>query len=995
MKFPLYHEDISHLHVNMLPNRAYFIPYADKAAMLQDDRKQSQRVVMLTGEWHFGYYDSFLDLPEDVFAPEATPDMIPVPSVWQCHGYDNHQYTNVRFPIPYDPPYVPVENPCGLYTRTFQWKAEEGERATLHFEGVDSCMYVWVNGEFVGYSQVSHSTSAFDVTDKVHDGENTITVLVLKWCDGTYFEDQDKLRMSGIFRDVYLLRRSASHLTDYFIHTNLNDTFTAADINVELEKEGGAPVVWQLLDAEGKEIASGKTDGAAIDFHMDAIRLWSSEDPYLYTLILNCGGEWIMEKVGLRRIYIENGVVKLNGQAIKFKGVNRHDSDPYVGAAVGMKEMLRDLTVMKNHNVNAIRTSHYPNAPEFLKLCDKYGFYVIDEADMECHGVCKIGLPTHLESYNALASDPTYMEVFVDRAQMDVIRDKNRPSVVIWSMGNEAGHGCNFNAALKWTKQYDPSRLTHYERASFPPEGEEINKEDLDLYSRMYTTIAENDEYFAKGDINKPYIMCEYCHAMGNGPGDLEDYFQCFHRHEGHCGGFIWEWCDHSIYMGTTADNRRKFFYGGDFGEKLHDGNFCMDGLVYPDRTPHTGLIEYKNVLRPARLVGYDLAEGQFILWNTLDFTSLKDAVRITYSVRQNGQDVYTAEIPAEMLDIPPHAKAEIRLPLPEGLTGPYAVHFCEYLLKGDELVPAGHLVGEDEAGRQEYKAPAMAPVRAAVTVEETARCLILTGRDFRYVYNKTTAAFDAMVHGNVALIEKPMAWNLWRAPTDNDRKIQREWQEARYDQLSSRGYTTTLTKKPGGWLLETDYSIATPYLPPVVRGKVKWMVKNNGEIEMKTTAVRRPQDPFLPRFGLRLFLPKGMNQLSYFGFGPYESYIDKRRSSFRNLYASTVENQHEDYLKPQENGSHYDCSCVQVYDDYTALQVTGPSFSFNASPYTQEELTEKKHSFELDKCGSTVLCVDGYNSGIGSGSCGPQLAPEYQIPQKMKFSCTFSVFHK
>ncbi len=994
MHFPRFHEDIAHLHVGTLPNRAYFIPYGSRESALAGVRADSQRLTMLSGQWCFGYYNSFLDLPEDFFSPAAAPDVIPVPSIWQCHGYDAHQYTNARFPIPYDPPFVPHENPCGLYTRTFLWHGESGGQTTLHFEGVDSCMYVFINRQFVGYSQISHSTSAFDVTAFLQEGENTIHVLVLKWCDGTYFEDQDKFRQSGIFRDVYLLHRSACHLDDYFVHTDLVDDFTAADIRVELEKAGEGPVSWQLLDAEGKEVLCGEDTGD-IAFRLDHPRLWHSEHPYLYTLLMHCGDEWIAEKIGVRKVCVENAVVKVNGVAIKFKGVNRHDSDPIVGCAVGREEMLRDLRVMREHNVNAIRTSHYPNAPEFLQMCDEYGFYVIDEADMECHGVTQIGKPTWLESYNALADDPAYEEVFVDRARHCVIRDKNRPCVVMWSMGNEAGYGCNFAAALRWTKAYDPSRLTHYERASFPPEGQEINKTDLDIYSRMYTSVADIDKYFEENTVGKPYVLCEYCHAMGNGPGDLEDYFQCFHRHEGHCGGFIWEWCDHAMYMGHIPDGRKKYFYGGDFGEKLHDGNFCMDGLVYPDRRPHTGLIEYKNVLRPARVVAADLEKGRFTLWNTLDFTNLKDAVRMVYTVRQNGKDVYSAQIPADMLDIAPHARKEITLPMPAGLPGEYAVHFSEYLLMADALLPAGHPVGEDEVGRQSIAAPAMPECSAPITLRETARHIILEGASFRYVYNKTTAAFDELVHGGRTLLTQPMHWNIWRAPTDNDRRIARDWYQKHYHYVAARGYDTAISHEDGSIRLSTGFSMGTAYLPPVVRGKAEWLVRPNGEIALVCDAARRSQDPFLPRFGLRLFLPKAMDQVSYFGYGPYESYIDKRRSSFRGLYAANAADMHEDYLKPQENGSHYDCTLLQVADDESTLQVTGESFSFSASPYTQEELTNKKHNFELEKCGATVLCVDGYQSGIGSGSCGPELAPEYRIPEEMHFKCTISVLHK
>ena len=993
MNFPHYHEDVQHLHVNTLPNRAYFIPHGDRETALSGVRSESARMTLLSGDWRFGYYDSFLDLPEDLFAPGAAQDVIPVPSVWQCQGYDKHQYTNVRFPIPYDPPYVPVENPCGLYARTFQWTAEEDCQATLHFEGVDSCMYVFVNRQFVGYSQVSHSTSAFDVTAFVHEGENELHVLVLKWCDGTYFEDQDKFRQSGIFRDVYLLKRSADHLDDYFVHTELSADFRAADVRVALEKAGSAPVAWQLLDAAGRELLSGEAEGD-IAFHLDDIRLWHSEDPYLYTLVMHCGGEWIAEKIGLRKVCVESGVVKVNGVALKFKGVNRHDSDPLVGSAVGREEMLRDLRIMREYNINAIRTSHYPNAPEFLQMCDEYGFYVIDEADMECHGVTHIGKPTWLESYNALADDAAYQEVFVDRAQRCVIRDKNRPCVVMWSMGNEAGYGVNFAAALAWTKQYDPSRLTHYERASFPPEGQEINRTDLDTYSRMYPSIAEIDKYFEDRTLDKPYVLCEYCHAMGNGPGDLEDYFQCFHRHEGHCGGFIWEWCDHAIYMGRTADGRKKYFYGGDFGETLHDGNFCMDGLVYPDRRPHTGLIEYKNVLRPARVVAANVQDGRFTLWNTLDFTNLKDAIRMVYTVRQNGQDVYTAEVPAQLLDIAPHARREITLPMPAGLPGAFAVHFFEYALHADGMVPAGHPVGEDEAGRQEYAAPAAPMYKASITWRETNRQIILEGAAFRYVYNKTAAAFDEMVNGSRTLLQQPMRWNILRAPTDNDRSIAEKWAHCHYQHVTVRGYTTTIADENGCVRLTTEFSMAAPHLPPVVRGKAEWLVKPNGEISLVCDALRRLQDPFLPRFGLRLFLPKGMDQVCYFGYGPGESYIDKRRSTFRNLHKSAVSAMHEDYLMPQENGSHYDCSMLQLGDGETSLQITGESFSFSASPYTQEELASKKHNFELETCGMTVLCVDGYQGGVGSNSCGPELAPEYRVPERMHFACTLSVLH-
>ena len=988
ISLPRYYEDLTHLHVNTLDNHAYFIPYSSSEAALTGKRCDSERLTMLSGEWNFGFYHSVLDVPEDIFAPEATQDMISVPSVWQCKGYDCHQYTNVRFPIPYDPPYVPTENPCGLYVRSFQWQPSGKKKATLCFEGVDSCYYIWINGRFVGYSQVAHSTSEFDVTDFVVLGENKIAVLVLKWSDGTYFEDQDKFRMSGIFRDVYLMERDEDHIEDYFVHTKLMDNYSAAKISISLKKKENLSVEYSFLDAEGDVICSGNAEGNVISFEVQNTQLWNSEKPYLYTLLMHCGEEWIAEAVGLREICVENGVVKVNGQNIKFKGVNRHDSDPLVGYAVGEKEMLRDLTVMKQHNVNAIRTSHYPSAPEFLKLCDRYGFYVIGETDIECHGVVSLN-GAQSADYNLLAEDPEWEETILDRVQRNVIRDQNRPSILFWSMGNEAGHGINFDKALQWTKQYDPSRLTHYERASFPPAGQEINRSKaLDTYSRMYPSVADIDAYFEKGELDLPYILCEYCHAMGNGPGDLEDYFQCFHRHDGHCGGFIWEWCDHAIYMGSTVDGRKKYFYGGDFGEIPHDGNFCMDGLVYPDRRPHTGLIEYKNVIRPARVTKYDLENMSFEIWNTLDFTNLNQAVRMTYAIRQNGQEIFCADIPSEILNIVPHGRKTICLAKPEGVDGEFAVHFCQYQLLDEGLVKAGHLVGEDEAGCQKYEAPVLESVKKPMNVHENARFIVVEGAQFRYVFNKTTACFDELVYKNVNLLKAPMEFNVWRAPTDNDRNIRRDWEAHFYNHAYSRGYEATVVKTRDGYQIRADFSVVAPVVPPIVKGKVIWTICRNGEIRLSVTGKKRKESPALPRFGLRMFLPEAMEQVEYFGYGPYESYVDKHRSSFRHLYKSTVTALHEDYIKPQENGSHYDCSFAKVSGELGGLTVTSDSFCFGASHYTQEELTQKQHNFELEKSGYTVLCVDAFHNGIGSNSCGPRLMEEYESPKAFKFSC-------
>ncbi|MEE1200816.1 MAG: glycoside hydrolase family 2 TIM barrel-domain containing protein [Christensenellales bacterium] len=993
MKKLHYHENPHMLHVNTLPPRAYYIPFSHRRRAMEGDRDQSQRFFSLNGLWSFRYFESYQQLPEVFDAETLVTDKIVVPSVWQTQGYGRHQYTNIKFPIPYDPPYVPLDNPCGLYVRTFEYSPRLSGRRTLCFEGVDSCFYLWLNDEFVGYSQVSHSMSEFDVTSYLRQGVNTIAVLVLKWCDGTYFEDQDKFRTSGIFRDVYLLDRGSSAIRDYFVHTRLDENFSDAEVTVDLKMYGEAPVEYRVFDELGYELINGRAENRRIHFSLSNVTLWSAENPYLYTLVMSCDNEVIAEKIGMRCICVEDGVLKINGQNVKFRGVNRHDSDPVLGPAVGTEQLLRDLTIMKQHNINAIRTSHYPNAPEFMKMCDEYGFYVIDEADLETHGVVFFSSTENWENYNILARDPEYQEAIVDRVQRCVIRDKNRPCVVMWSMGNESGHGENFDAALRWTKQYDPSRLTHYERASFPPEGMEINREDLDTYSRMYPSIEEIDRYFEEGKIGKPYVLCEYSHAMGNGPGDLEDYYCCFNRHAGHCGGFVWEWCDHAFDMGRTVDGRRKYFYGGDFGEFPHDGNFCMDGLVYPDRRPHTGLLEYKNVNRPARIGEVNLKKGCFSVTNVMDFTNLREVLSIEYTVRQNGKDVFFGCVEESMLDVPPHEKREFTIAYPGKLKGNFAVCFTLVQRFDGPLVPAGHVLGVEQLGRQCYAPPRREEGVLALDIQEDARYLFVDGENFHYVYDKNRVGFREMSYDNRSLLDRPMEMNIWRAPTDNDRNIRLRWEACGYDRAIPRGYEIRIDSEDGDCVIVTRFALGAVYLPNLVEGTARWHIHKNGVVDVRIDAGVREGNPDLPRFGLRLFMPRNHNDVEYFGYGPCESYGDKHRASVKHLYQAKVADMHEDYLKPQENGSHYNCNYLKLQGDCGGLEVTGESFCFNASVYTQEELAAKAHNFELEPCGSTVLCVDAFQNGIGSNSCGPELIRRYASPREIHFACALAPY--
>ena len=598
MIVPRYYEDLSVLHDNTMPARAYYMPASKRMDDLVEHRELSDRMQLLNGTWKFQYFDSIYDMKdayyEDGYSVEGF-DEIKVPSVWQMAGYDTPQYTNIRYPFPFDPPYVPQDIPCGAYVHTFDYaKDAAAPKAYLNFEGVDSCFYVWLNGTYVGYSQVSHMTSEFDVTDVLREGENRISVLVMKWCDGSYLEDQDKFRMSGIFRDVYLLKRPEKGIRDYRITTQLDSdiariNLTAAfyeptEVRVKIEDKNGAVV------SEGVISESGESTFEIVDY-----TLWNTENPYLYTIILETEQEVIVDHIALRKIEIKNQVIYLNGQKIKFRGVNRHDSDPVTGFTISMEQIKTDLTLMKQHNFNAIRSSHYPNAPFFYEMCDRYGFMVIDEADIEAHGPFMLYRKEDTD-YNRfkrwnekIADDPVWEAAIVDRVKLMVERDKNRFCIVMWSMGNESAYGCNFEKALAWTKGFDPERITQYESARYRNYDVTYDNGNLDLYSRMYPTLTEIEEYMEK-DGSKPFLLVEYCHSMGNGPGDFEDYFQMIQAEDKMCGGFVWEWCDHAIAHGVAENGKTIYAYGGDHGEVIHDGNFCMDGLVYPDRRIHTGL---------------------------------------------------------------------------------------------------------------------------------------------------------------------------------------------------------------------------------------------------------------------------------------------------------------------------------------------------------------------------------------------------------------------
>ena len=995
MIVPRYYEDLSVLHENTMPARAYFIPASKRMDNLVEHREESDRMQLLNGTWKFQYFNSIYDVQEPFFEKDYDTenfDEIQVPSVWQMAGYDTHQYTNIRYPFPFDPPYVPQDIPCGTYAHTFVYhKDENAPKAFLNFEGVDSCFYVWINGSYVGYSQVSHMTSEFDITDLLQDGENSIAVLVMKWCDGSYLEDQDKFRMSGIFRDVYILKRPKQAISDYHIKTRIEDML--AKVEIEMKFYSPLNVKISIEDRNGAVVALGSIaeEGTAV-LEIASPELWNTENPYLYKLILETENEVIVDHIALRKIEIKDQVIYLNGQKIKFRGVNRHDSDPVTGFTINSEQITTDLTLMKQHNFNAIRSSHYPNAPFFYEMCDKYGFMVIDEADIEAHGPFMIYRKEDTD-YNRfkrwnekIADDPVWEEAIVDRVKLMLERDKNRFCIVMWSMGNESAYGCNFEKALEWTKNFDPDRITQYESARYRNYDETYDYSNLDVYSRMYPALSEIQEYLDK-DGSKPFLLVEYCHSMGNGPGDFEDYFQMIQDNDKMCGGFVWEWCDHAIAHGTAENGKTIYAYGGDHGEEIHDGNFCMDGLVYPDRTVHTGLLEYKNVYRPARVISYNKESGELVLHNYMDFDDLKDYVKISYELTQDGLVISKGILPE--FSVAPHGEGKTNLKINVPENGKCYLKLIYHLKKELPLLDEDHILGFDEieVSKEDTKcklAEKWIPktvVDSELQVNENDTQIHIKGREFAYTIDKRTALFTEMKFAGREYLNHPMELNIWRAPTDNDMYIKSEWKKAHYDKAYTRAYTTEVVQGKHGVKITSHASVVAETVQKILDVTITWKIEAAGKIDADIAVTKDDEFPDLPRFGVRMFLDKKLSAVRYFGMGPQESYCDKHQAASHGLYRADVGDLHEDYIRPQENGSHYDCEYVELNNSrYGIVASAEKAFSFNASYYTQEELEKKTHNYELIESDSVVFCVDYALNGIGSNSCGPVVLEQYRF---------------
>lgn len=999
-----FHEDPTQLHRNRLASHATLAPFSDEAGALGRETGRSPYIQNLNGQWDFRLVRGIWDIPAGWMAEGAetsTWGTMRVPANWQAENtWDTPQYTNVNYPYPVDPPFVPVDNPIGLYRRTFttapQWK---GRRLHLHFDGVNTAFVVYLNGKEVGASKATHLPSEFDLTPLAKDGENLLAIQVFKWADSSYLEDQDFWRFSGIFRDVTLQGRAPIHVRDVEARGELDGNYRDAILKVRVDFRnptsgaGAAKATLKLRDPSGAVVAEGKIDGGSLaagagasgkcEMAVKAPLKWTAETPACYDLVVESGDEVFAITTGFRKIEVIDQALCVNGAPVKLYGVNRHDSHPDLGHVTPADHLLLDMLTMKRHNVNCVRTSHYPNDPRWLELCDRHGLYVVDEADLETHGFAMVG------QWHSFSSLPEWKAAYVDRAERMVERDKNHPSIIFWSLGNESGFGDNHIAMAEWIKGRDPSRLVHYEGARHSPTAGDYKPLDmnpevpshdhacLDVVSRMYPSHEDTGKEGARKADARPYFLCEYVHAMGQGPGGVKEYIDQFRSHRRLAGGCVWEWIDHGLRR-RTDDGREYFAYGGDFGEWPHDGNFCVDGLVSPDREPHIGLLEVKQAYAPIEVVSEAPASGKFTLVNWLAFTKPVDLDGF-WALKRDGVVVAQGRLAA--LDLAPGERREVKIDLgPIKTAGARQVVEFRFLLNEEKAwAPRGH-----EVSFASFELPMTAlPARKAASLPRlTTRA---TGNQWTFSSPASEVLFDA-VHGRLAswkvrgterLSRGPFV-QLWRAPTDNDRNFKLKWKDIAYayHRLLWRPSKVALVESGEQMsVVEVEGFLAPPARLPSFKINQRLSFYGDGEVRLENRLEPLGKEmPSIPRFGLELHLTEGHEKVSWFGFGPHDNYRDMHLSARRGWWNAQVDDFYVPFVKPQEHGGRHQTAWAAVSDlRGEGLLILGdPTFDFTARHHTVEDLENAAHTIDLVRRDETILHLDGEMNGIGTNSCGP-----------------------
>lgn len=988
--------DLEIISENREKPRSYYVPFNSDKSALTFNTKNSSRYTLLNGEWNFKYYESHLDLP-NVIDEISFEDKLPVPSCWECYGYGQIQYTNINYPHPYNPPYTCSLNPVGVYSKKFHI-LENTDMRYIVFEGVSSYFELFINGKYVGMSRGSHLQAEFDITNFVKVGDNIVTVVVYTFNAESYLEDQDFFRFHGIFRDVYLLNRPTSHIRDVFIKTREN----GFDILVDFVGEKLDYNI-KVFSPSGEEILDYENIKKPI--------LWSAETPNLYTILITSNGESIAFKRGIKTISTSvKGELLINGVSVKLKGVNRHDSHPKFGYTVSFDDIKNDLILMKQHNINCVRCSHYPNHPDFYRLTDELGLYVIDECDIETHGVESALGFSSLESIDAIASNPIWEKNMLSRAERMVERDKNFTSIIMWSLGNEAQFGENFVKMSNYIKSVDDSRLIHYERTAFPfkayGENQMLIHPCVDVVSRMYTGLKDLETQANMKNDMRPYFLAEYIHSMGLGPGEIVDYWVLIYKYPRLIGGCAWEWCDHAVIK--TDENGVKYYaYGGDSGEFPHDNNFCCDGLVFPDRTPSTGLLEYKKVIEPIK---FSLSDDNKILTieNRHDFIDLSN-YDVYYKILVD--DKYVKK---EILDVNvlPHTATNIEISLDkyDAKFGAFFEVFAD--LKTDTpYAKAGYNVAWEQfeipCNIIKEKAKELNPIK----VENGKRFVEVIGDCFSIVIDKATGMINSYKKNNLELLTNPTAITLWRAPTDNDGYDKNEiW----YPEFIHKAFYNVIDC---GVLENSDEikiifngTVGANARVPVYFAKIIYSVNSNGvsvdinaeknmmansfarvSFEDETLATKG-KNPIadVPRFAVKFSLIKALDNIEYFGMGPRECYCDFKEHSKMGVFHNTVMGEFEPYIRPQETGNHLNTKYLKLIGN-NSLEFFGDGFEFSALPYSIENIDKANHQNELEKSCSTEVIIAYKNRGIGSNSCGPKLSEKYKINDKT-FNFTFEI---
>ncbi|WP_066067069.1 beta-galactosidase subunit alpha [Neobacillus soli] len=1020
-------ENLSVLQRGRLPERAYFLSFTDDHAALTYERGKSQGFKLLNGKWKFHYAENPMLAPAQFFHEEFDVsgwDDLMVPSHWQLNGYGKPHYTNVQYPFPVDPPYVPTENPTGSYKRNFYIPSEWlQQKAILRFEGVDSAFHVWVNGREVGYSQGSRIPAEFDISPYIREGNNTLAVRVYQWSDGSYIEDQDMWWLSGIFRDVYILAKPKVHIQDLFVRTKLDENYENAILKIDTVIENGGEqqienyqLEYRLLNQEGNVVSVKSKDvfapnhqsvKAQIDIPVENPEKWSAEHPYLYHLLVTLKDadgntlEIVSNKTGFRSIELKDGVFLVNGKAIKLKGVNRHDHHPDLGRAVPLQAMEKDIILMKQHHINAVRTAHYPNDPRFYDLCDVYGLYVIDEADLETHGIDYVG-PS-----NRLSDDPEWEEAYVDRARRMVARDKNHPSIIMWSLGNESGYGCNHDAMGKWIKENDSTRLVHYEgeSASIMQQDENDPKRDpsvSDVHTSMYTSIEILEKWGQRTELKKPHIICEYVHAMGNGPGGLKEYWDLFYKYRRLQGGFVWEWCDHGIRQ-FTDEGEEYFAYGGDFGDTPNDFNFVIDGLVRPDRTPSPGLIEYKKVIEPVHVEAVDLKTGEVRITNRYDFVSF-DHLNLSWSIEADGKPIEHGRMPAPAIAPGESAQLSIPFQLPTIIkkNTDYWLNL-QFTLAADTLWAK---TGYEMAWAQfelpvisTYREEEAQPLFALLECLEANNRLVVKGEDFSVEFHLVYGTIDSWTYQGLPLLMDGPRLHFWRALIDNDHRSAVNWKQFGLHWLQHRvdGVEWQQSENKDRVVITSRVRIAPPILAWGIRAVYSFTIFNSGEISINVQSTIEGNGPkTLPRIGLQMKLPVYLDEAAWYGRGPGEAYSDSKQANRVGIYTKMVEELFTPYIYPQENGNRHEVRWVSITNSNGIgfVAAGNPKLDFSAHYYSTENLDQAQHTYDLKKQDTITFHLDYGQHGLGSASCGPDVTEPYQLENKdLQFAVSLKPF--